>query len=77
MNKFTEFPSNKTHLMYHKKPIPISAVQIDEEFEVETMEGIMRGKPGDYLMRGIRGEIYPCDKGIFEESYERCEFPPF
>lgn len=56
--------------LYVKKPIPIEAVQMDTEFEVKTLEGVMKGKPGDYLITGIRGEQYPCDKEIFEASYE-------
>ena len=55
---------------YVKKPIPIQAKQMSEPFSVETKEGTMQGKAGDYLIIGIRGEQYPCDKGIFEESYE-------
>lgn len=55
---------------YIKKPIPIEAIQIDEEFTVETLEGTMKGKPGDYLIRGIEGEYYPCDEKIFEKSYD-------
>ena len=53
-----------------KKPIPVRCVQINEPFQVETMEGILEGKAGDYLMIGIKGEMYPCDKHIFEETYE-------
>ncbi len=53
-----------------KKRIPIDAIQIDEPFSVETMEGKMKGKAGDYLMKGIEGELYPCDKDIFDKSYE-------
>jgi hypothetical protein len=53
-----------------KKPIPVYAVQIDEPFEVETLEGTMRAKKGDYLIQGVRGELYPCDKEIFEQTYE-------
>jgi hypothetical protein len=34
------------------------------------MEGPLEGKVGDYLMIGIKGEMYPCDKDIFEETYE-------
>jgi hypothetical protein len=34
------------------------------------MEGTMRGKAGDYLIIGVHGEMYPCDKTIFEETYE-------
>ena len=53
-----------------KKPIPIKCIQIDEPFEVETMEGTLRGKAGDWLMVGINGEIYPCDREIFEKTYD-------
>ena len=53
-----------------KKPIPIRCLQIDEPFEVETMEGILRGKKGDWLMVGVSGEVYPCDREIFEKTYD-------
>lgn len=53
-----------------KKPIPIRCIQINEPFKVETMEGPLEGKAGDYLMIGVRGEMYPCAKDIFEETYE-------
>ena len=56
-----------------KKAIPVEAVQIDEPFEVETIEGVMRGKPGDYLMKGVRGELYVCDRSIYNETYERYD----
>lgn len=55
---------------YVKKPIPIQAMQISEPFEIDTMEGLMKGKAYDYLVVGIRGERYPVDQKIFEESYE-------
>ncbi len=45
----------------------------DEEFQqwrIETLEGVMLAKNGDYLIQGVHGEIYPCKKEIFEESYE-------
>jgi hypothetical protein len=44
-------------------------VQIDEAFEVETMEGTLRGKKGDWLMIGVNGEVYPCDREIFDKTY--------
>lgn len=56
--------------VYVKKPIPVKAVAMPDEFEVETLEGPMRGKAGDYLLIGIKGEMYPCDKEIFEKTYE-------
>lgn len=53
-----------------KKPIVVHAVQIDEPFRVNSLEGdYAQGNPGDYLMRGVRGEMYICAKSIFEETY--------
>lgn len=65
-----KFPEGCNVLKYVKKPIPIDATQIYVPFRVKTMEGELEGKGGDYLIQGIRGEFYPCDKEIFEESYE-------
>jgi hypothetical protein len=54
-----------------KRPIIVHAKRIDEEFRVETLEGnYKQGKPGDYLMRGINGELYICDGPIFEKTYD-------
>ena len=53
-----------------KKPIPIQCVQIFEPFLVETMEGEMQGKKGDWLMVGVHGEMYPCDNEIFRKTYK-------
>jgi hypothetical protein len=53
-----------------KKPIPVRCIQMQEPFRVETLEGIVEGKAGDYLMVGIKDEMYPCAKDIFEETYD-------
>lgn len=66
-------PDNLKDLTFQKavkKPIPIQCVQIHEPFEVETMEGTLRGKKDDWLMIGIHGEMYPCDNEIFQKTYE-------
>ena len=38
--------------------------------EIKTLEGIMVAKTGDYIIRGVEGEIYPCKPDIFEKTYE-------
>lgn len=54
-----------------KRPIVVHAKKIDVEFRVNTLEGnYKQGKPGDYLMRGIDGELYICDGPIFEKTYD-------
>lgn len=67
--KKEEIPSYNFQLAI-KKPIPVKCFQIKEPFKVETMEGVLDAKAGDYLMVGIDGEMYPCDKKVFEKTYE-------
>ena len=55
---------------YIKKPIPIQAVRIDKDFQIETPEGMMNGRAGDYLVQGVRGKYYPVKKEIFEQTYD-------
>jgi hypothetical protein len=43
------------------------------KLEIETLEGIMIGDKGDYLIKGVAGELYPCKPDIFEMTYERVE----
>ena len=54
-----------------KRKIVVSSIQINEEFRVDTLEGnYKQGKPGDFLMRGIDGELYICDYEIFIKTYD-------
>lgn len=56
--------------IYRKKPIEIEAYQMNEDFYVKTMEGTMRGKKNDFVLIGIKGELYPCNEEIFNSTYE-------
>ncbi len=42
--------------------------------DLETLEGTMRANKGDYIIQGIKGEIYPCKADIFEMTYEKVEY---
>jgi hypothetical protein len=53
-----------------RRPITLSAVQIDQPFEVATTEGVMRGKAGDWLLKGVKGEVYICPDDVFRASYD-------
>lgn len=37
---------------------------------IKTMEGNMSAKPGDWIIKGINGEYYPCDNDVFEKTYD-------
>lgn len=41
------------------------------KMEIKTLEGVMTANPGDYIIQGVQGEIYPCKPDIFEASYEK------
>ena len=38
---------------------------------IRTLQGDMELKPGDYIIKGIKGEFYPCRSDIFELTYEK------
>jgi len=55
---------------YRKRPMVIEAVQMPEPFTTQTMEGELSGKAGDWLITGVKGEQYPCDDGVFRQTYD-------
>lgn len=43
----------------------------DTNADIQTLEGVMHANYGDYIIKGIQGEIYPCKPEIFKNTYER------
>lgn len=43
---------------------------IGNKITIKTIEGEMIAKEGDYIIKGINGEFYPCKSAIFEKTYE-------
>ena len=41
--------------------------------EIPTLEGVMRGDAGDWIIRGVQGELYPCKPDIFAATYELAD----
>ncbi len=44
------------------------------ELTIHILEGMHIASPGDYIIRGIKGELYPCKPDIFEASYEEATY---
>jgi len=56
---------------FRKKPIIVEAYQNkDRDKVINTLEGQMIAKKGDWIIKGINGEIYPCKPDIFKKTYE-------
>lgn len=72
-------------MKYRKKPVVIEATQwfkhgdhpkvvlndLDQtKGRIQTLEGWYDVIPGDYIITGVKGEVYPCKSDIFEITYE-------
>lgn len=63
---------------FEDKPLPFRDQRVltldpDGFWGVDTLEGRMVVTPGDWIVRGIKGEFYPCKPDIFEATYEPVE----
>ncbi len=42
----------------------------DGKLQIKTLEGVMTADVGDFIIKGIKGEYYPCKPNIFKSTYE-------
>ena len=42
----------------------------EKAINIRTLEGVMEADPGDYIIKGVQGEFYPCKPDIFAATYE-------
>lgn len=52
---------------------PGQVVAVGNQLHVATLEGVMIASPGDWIIRGTEGELYPCKPSVFERKYEPAE----
>ena len=43
------------------------------QLHIPTLEGTITASPGDWIIRGVKGEFYPCKSDIFAATYEPAE----
>lgn len=68
--------TNDTFDHPHSNPNHLFAVVYDPVQRcvfINTMEGRMRGDLGDWIICGVKGELYPCKPDIFDATYELVE----
>lgn len=46
------------------------ADNFEASIQIMTLEGVMTARQGDYIIKGVAGEYYPCAPAIFEKTYE-------
>lgn len=64
--------SNRDEMLVHMpgKLWSYNPLDVSGAARIETLEGIMSALPGDWVIRGVGGEYYPCKPDIFEKTYE-------
>ena len=45
----------------------------DKQLKIETLEGVMLANIGDYIIKGVTGEFYPCKPDIFAKTYDKID----
>ena len=45
----------------------------DGQFKITTLEGVMIADVNDWIIKGIKGEFYPCKPDVFERSYDKVD----
>ena len=67
-------------IVKHYKETNVTTLSAEEVFEyrapimiIQTLEGAHAANAGDYIIKGIKGEYYPCKPDIFEMTYEKVE----
>lgn len=74
---------------FRKRPVEVEAWQFNgsldgapdwmtglyafDHITIQTLEGAMTASPGDWIIQGVQGEIYPCKPDIFAATYEPVE----
>lgn len=49
------------------------ADNFEASIQIMTLEGVMTARKGDYIIKGVAGEFYPCAPTIFDKTYEVVE----
>jgi len=69
---------NKEITLYRVDEKEFKEIELRNPFEeieiyclIQTLEGKMKGDFGDFIIKGIQGEVYPCKPDIFETTYEK------
>lgn len=65
LTKLSDFMNDDIRVDYKDPSKPV--------LKIKTLEGIMTASTGDYIIKGVKGEFYPCKPDIFEQTYELVE----
>lgn len=67
---------DKLSAMFEPRDLRVNYEDHEHPFiRIETLEGEMKAEVGDFIIKGVKGELYPCKPDIFEATYVREDEP--
>jgi hypothetical protein len=72
----SDWDASKWRRTWGAAPIRPDGVYGPDVLVIPTLEGDMTAQPGDWIIRGVKGEFYPCKPDIFVATYEPAPSAP-
>lgn len=77
MPKFCKRPVEVDAEQWFPGVVIEGVINHEDHATINTLEGVMRAEPGDWIITGVHGEKYPCKPDIFEKTYRSADQKPF
>jgi len=71
--QFTEQNADRAFNFIRCNCYPDTDSNGNKTIKIQTLEGEMTATLGDFIIKGVQGEFYPCKPDIFEQTYEKLE----
>lgn len=72
-SEIKEFVGDAANVEYYDAAYEAGAGPIVVTITIHTLEGDMKANKGDYIIKGVKGEFYPCKPDIFEQTYDAVD----
>lgn len=72
LSEIQKFAKGVTSATFHDEAWLLNECPVSVELTIRTLEGDMKASLGDYIIKGVQGEFYPCKPDIFEQTYEEA-----
>ena len=73
LNEVEEFAGKSLIYNINDAAWRVGEAPVMVDMKIKTLEGNMNVSIGDYIIKGIQGEFYPCKPDIFEQTYDAIE----
>lgn len=73
--ELSKWCGGKSHMMHTDGEPSFTGDSGVDRIDIATLEGTMSALPGDWIIKGVNSEFYPCKDDIFEKTYEAVDDP--